>query len=231
MHDKSIWFNDDIQYIINGNIMEYDMTAASVSVSEYYHLLDEEVISMLKLMPKEQRTKKMGLIQRDNKEFSKNLISSIRKHRKRFIEDNGLSEENILSLHSDAVIMNTKQKINGNIDGIIFRKKGNWSSYIKYDKIEMFYSDGYITYKGIPEEMRMQHTLGINEYLIKVIEMLENMDPGILTFLKKFQAEYMRDELPQFYYPSFGIVGDYKLENLNLFAFITNIVLNEMKGW
>lgn len=231
MHDKSIWFNDDIQYIINGNIMEYDMTAASVSVSEYYHLLDEETIRVLRLMPKEARTKKMGLIQRDDKEFSKNLISGIRKHRKRFIEDNGLTEDEIVSLHSDAVIMNTKKRIKGDIDGIVFRRKGMWTSYIKYGKVEMYYSDGYITYKGIPEEMRMQHTMGINKYLLTVFEKLENMDPSILQYLKRFQGQYIRDELPNFYYPSFGIVGEYKLENLNLFSYITNIVLKEMRGW
>ena len=46
------------------------MKAMSVSISEKYKLLDEETIKLLKLLPKDQRTKKVGLIKRDDKTLS-----------------------------------------------------------------------------------------------------------------------------------------------------------------
>ena len=104
MHEKMLWFNDDIQYMFHDNIVEYDMVAASVSLSERFNLLDKETIELLKLLPKEKRTRKVGMIQRDNKEFSNQLILCELETRRKFIESNNLDEKSILSLHSDAVI-------------------------------------------------------------------------------------------------------------------------------
>ena len=111
MNEKLMWFNDKIQYLFHGNIVEYDMRAMSVSVSERYHLLDDETIRILKLLPKEQRTKKVGLLQRDSKEYSDKLISCELETRRKFLETNGLDESNVLSLHSDACIFNSKKEI------------------------------------------------------------------------------------------------------------------------
>ena len=55
MNEKLLWFNDNISYLFHANIMEYDMKAMSVSISERYKLLDEETIRILKLLPKEQK--------------------------------------------------------------------------------------------------------------------------------------------------------------------------------
>ena len=118
MNEKLMWFNDKIQYLFHGNIVEYDMKAMSVSVSEKYGLLDDETINILKLLPKDQRTKKVGLLQRENKEFSEQLISCELETRRKFLEINGLDESNVLSLHSDACIFNSKKKVVNNIDGI-----------------------------------------------------------------------------------------------------------------
>ena len=41
MHDKLLWLNNGIQYMFNNNIVEYDMVAASLSISERYGLLDK----------------------------------------------------------------------------------------------------------------------------------------------------------------------------------------------
>ena len=189
------------------------MLAASVSLSERFNLLDKETIELLKLLPKEKRTRKVGMIQRDNKEFSNQLILCELETRRKFIESNNLDEKSILSLHSDAVIFSSKKKIITNIDGIEFKHKHSWSSYIKYKGIEMFYADGVITYKNISEELLKQHTLGINKYL------------------SKFQKQYLQDKLPEYFYVPFGRMGKYKMDNLDLFAFIANIVLTEVRNW
>ena len=41
---------------------------------------------------------------------------------------------------------------------------------------------------------------------------------------------YLQDRLPNYYYNAFGRNGDYKMSNLELFAFVANVVLHEMKG-
>lgn len=231
MNEKLTWFNDKIQYMFHSNIVEYDMRAMSVSISEKYKLLDDETIKILKLLPKDQRTRKMGLIQRDDKEFSKQLISCELETRRKFLEINGLDETNVLSLHSDACIFNSKKKVINNIDGIEFKHENTWTSYIKYKNIEMFYENGVIVYKGIPKDMLNQHTLGIHKYLCNVFDKLENYDPSILDFIYKFQSKYLQDKLPEYYYIPFGKTGNFKMSNLSLLSFIANVALSEMKGW
>lgn len=231
MYDKMLWFNNNIQYMFHGNIMEYDMVAASVSVSERFGLLDQSTIQQLKLLPKEKREVKMGLLQRGNTEFSTQLLSGIRDIRRKFIEANGLNDESILSLHSDAIIFNSKKNIISNIEGVELKHKHTWSSYIRYNKIEIFYNDGVLTYKGIGEESLQQHTLGLNKHLLKIFDKLDNYDESVLTYLSKFQTQYLHDKLPDYFYIPFGKLGTYKMDNLELLAYLANIALSEVKTW
>ena len=231
MHEKLLWMNDAIQFAFHENIMEYDMVAASLSVSKRFQLLDDAVIEQLKLLPKKERTRKVGLLQKDDKIYSEKLLQGIIDARKTFLENNGLSEKNVLSLHSDAILFYSKNRIKTTPDGIEFRNKGSWTSYIRYRNIEMLYSDGVITYKGVNKEMLKEHTMGMNLFLIKVFDMLENYDEGILPFLTKFQMQYLQDQLPQYYYLPFGKIDQFKTYNLQLLAYIANVVLQEMRRW
>ena len=230
MNEKLLWFNPNIQFMFHGNIVEYDMKAMSISISERYGLLDKETLDVLKLLPKEERTRRVGLIQRDNKEFSQKLIASELDTRKKFLEANNLDESNVISLHSDACVFNSRKRIKNVIDGVEFKHANTWTSYMNYKGIEMFYNDGVITYKGIPKESLNQHTLGIHQYLLNVFDKVENFDPTILKYLSKFQTKYLQDKLPDYFYNAFGRTGDYKMSNLDLFAFVANVVIQEMKG-
>jgi hypothetical protein len=217
--------------MFHSNIVEYDMKAMSVSISEKFNLLDDETIRILKLLPKDQRTKRVGLIQRDNKVYSQRLKECELDIRRKFLEINSLDETNVVSLHSDACIFNSKKDVVNNIDGIEFKHANTWTSYIRYKEIEMFYNDGVITYKGIPKEMLNQHTLGMNKYLCTVFNKIENYDTDILNYLSRFQKNYLQDKLPDFYYTPFGRNGVYKMGNISLLSFIAKVVLSEMKGW
>jgi hypothetical protein len=231
MHEKLLWTNDKLQYLFHGNIMEYDMVAASLSVSRRFQLLDNETIEQLNLLPKKERTRKVGLIQKDDKIYSEKLLQGIIDIRKTFLENNGLDESNVLSLHSDACLFHSKKKIQTIADGVEFRKKGQWTAYMRFRNIEMFYGDHTIEYKNVNKDMLMEHTMGINLYLNKVFQMVEDYDEGVLSYLSRMQMDYLQDKLPQYWYPAFGKIAEYKTYNLQLFAFVANVVLQEMKGW
>ena len=231
MNEKLLWFNPNIEFMFNKNIVEYDMKAMSVSVSERYGLLDAETIQLLKLLPKDQRTRKVGLIQRENKEYSEQLIHCELETRRKFLETNKLTEDNVIALHSDACIFESRKEIVNVIEGIEFKHANTWTSYMRYDKIEMFYRDGAIDYKGLSRDQLNAHTLGLNLFLCKVFEKLENYDEDIIPYLRKFEKRYMYDKLPEYYYRPFGRMGDFKMSNMSLFGFIANVVIAETKGW
>jgi hypothetical protein len=205
------------------------MQQASLSVSRRFHLMDDSKLDILERMPKDKRTKEVGLMQRDDKILSDNIINGILQTRKEFIETNKLNEDTIITLHSDALMFIQKHIIQDNINGVPFIHKHSWSSYIRYGRVEMFYTDGVIDYKGIPKQMLQQHTLGINQYLLNVFQLLEDNNPDIYPFLTRFQRLYLQDKLPEYYYIPFGNTGKYKLENLKLLSFIAKLTMNEVR--
>ena len=231
MYDKMLFYNDNIPYLFHSNILEYDMNAASLSLSERFGLLPKETIERLKRLPKQQRVIETGLIRRNDKEFSVIVDKKLLEVREQFINENNITPEEIISLHSDAIIFASRKKIKNNIDGIQFKEAMRCTGYTNYKRIEMFYNDGYIEYKGAVQQLIDQQRMGINLYLIKIFKYIENYDTQILKYMSRFQRDYLMDQLQEFVYESFGRLGDFKYANLELFAYIANIVVQEMKRW
>ena len=224
---------DDLSMVGN---LQVDFSDYDEEIQEInFKLLPKEIISELKLMSKTQRTIKMGKLQRDDKQFSENLLAGIRNIRKKFIEMNNLTENDILSLHSDACFINTNKSIISNIEGVNFRKKNSWNSYVRYKGIEMFYKydikNNYIDYKNVPIEMVQQHEMGLNTYLKRVFGYIEDYDENVLKYIAKFQKQYLKNELPEYFYTPFGRNGTNKFSNMELTAFIAQIVIKEVNEW
>lgn len=233
MYDSTLYFNPNIIYVINKNIVEWDMEAASVAICERYKLLPQSKIDALRLSQKEDRTKQMGLLQRD-REFSNKLIRGIIDMRQLFIDMNHISEDEIISLHSDAIILNTNRKLIGDIQGVTLRPKHTYMSYLRYDSIEMFYvsndHEHYIDYKGASKDMLDVHTLGMNQVLVNFFQKMENYDPDIYTFLRNFETAYRNDRAnPACYLPFGRKVGEYKYKNLKLLGLLATIAYKEGK--
>lgn len=229
---KMICINDKIQYMFHQNIMEYDMNAASLSLAERFELLPKETITMLKSLPKKDRVIKTGYIRRDNREFSQEVDKKLKEVRSQFLEENGIDDDSILSLHSDAIIFASRNEIKDNINGIQFKRAASSSAYINFNRVEIFYDNGCISYKGIPDEMVKQHTMGLNRYLQKIFEYVENYDSRIFDYMSKFQKNYLQDQYPEYmYYPFCKMGGKFKISNLEFLAFIANIILQEKRSW
>lgn len=229
--NKLMVFNDNIDYMFHVNIVEYDMVAASVSVCERYKLLSQEKIEWLRLLPKDKRTREMGMLQKDPV-FSEKMIKGILETRSMFIEENNIQDEDIISLHSDALFFICKKKIKNKVNGIEFKMKNQYCGYMKYDKrIELFYTGDYIDFKQIPLDIVQQHTIGWNKVLINIFNKIENYDESVIDYLVKTNTKYLQDELPEYFYNSFGKNGKFKVENLQLFAFLANILIKEIRSW
>lgn len=229
MYAKTLWMNPDIEYVFRKNIVEYDMQSASLSISRRFHLIPDEEIDRLDRMPKEKRTKEIGMKQKYDKEFSESMINGVLQTRKEFIETNKLTDDTIITLHSDALMFIQKHPVIDHIDGVPFIKKHSWTSYVRYGRIEMFYSEGVIDYKGIPKQMLQQHTLGINQYLLKVFGMIEDNNDEVYNYISRFQKLYLQDKLPEYFYIPFGNTGAHKNENLKLLSFIAKIAMREVR--
>lgn len=230
-YDRMMWYNDNIQFMFHNNILEYDMNAASLSLAERFNLLPKETIERLKRLDKKARVIQTGLIRREDQEFSLEVDKKLIEVRNQFIQENEILPSDLISLHSDAVIFASKKKIKDKINGIQFKESNRSTGYMNFNKLEMFYNNEYITYKGASQQLLQQHTMGINKYLIKIFKYIENYDTQILKFMSKFQKSYLLDQFPEFMYVKFGSIGDFKFGNLELFGFVANVVIKEMGSW
>lgn len=229
MFTKTLWLNPEFPYVFRKNIVEYDMQAASLSVSRRFHLLDDGLLDTLERMPKEKRTKEVGLIQRDDKEFSRKMIEGVLQTRKEFLQQNHLDALNVITLHNDAIIFIQTQQIIDHVENVRFVQKNTWSSYLRYENVEMFYENGVITYKNIPKAMLQQHTMGICQHLLTFFSKLEDYDRDIFRYLSQFQKKYLQERLPEYYYIPFGTTGTYKATNNRLLAYLARIAVQEMR--
>jgi hypothetical protein len=203
---KSIWFNDDIEYLINNDIYEYDIKDAGLSLIQQYHLLNCEDINKLHELNKEDRHKAIGLFQRDNKELSKALSDKFTDIRSLFISKNNINTNSIISVKKDA-IYTIGPYSNLKFGCIEFVAKNHYSSYIRFVdnmNIEIYYNDEELTVKGIGEIGINRHRLYSLFFLKQVITYLEEKNIIIKRYLKKFIDDYKGNKLDSGYYLEFN---------------------------
>ena len=228
--DKLLTYNPEVTHVFHGKIMECDMREASLQISEVFHYLPQEVIDELKLLPKKERVVRVGNIQKQDPSFSDKYYTKLKEVRKHFIEVNNIADDEIISLHSDAIFINTKKQLNMIVDDIEFKSKHQWTSYIKYENIEMFYNDDNetVTYKGIPDELLKIHTIGICRHILKMFKMIENGDDDVFAYLSAYQTKYLKGELSDNTYLPFGKVNGNKFhDNLKLLSYLCKIAIKE----
>lgn len=221
---KSIWFNDDIQYLFNQEIIEYDLKDAGFSLIKQFHILSNDEINRLSKLPKGfERHKEIGLMQRNNKELSKKLSDKFSEIRKIFIYSNNITDDNIISVKKDAFF------IIGNIDKtkfgeLEFRKKNIYNNYIRFPNIqnlEIYHSEGNMDIKGMSDISINKHRLYMLDFLNNIIHGIENNSPRIKRYMINFISEYKLGNLEEAYYLEFNN----KSKDINPVFNLQNIII------
>ena len=204
---KSTWLNPDIEYLFDTDIIEYDMKDAGFSLIKQYNLISNEKIKELKLMGKGiERHIAIGKMQREDKELSKQLMEKFAILRMAFISANKINDNDIISVKKDAIftISPVKKLKFGNI---IFDKKHEYSSYIRFPNIqnlEIYYNNNDIDIKGMSDQAVNRHRLYLIEFLRKYISLIESKDPKIKRWIIKFIDDYKWGKLEEDYYLEFN---------------------------
>lgn len=208
--DKSIWLNPNIDFLFNSDIIEYDIQDAGFSLTKEYHLLPNDVIKELESLPKGiKRHKQIGIIQRDNKIFTENLLQKFTEVREWFIKVNNLTDNDIISVKKDA-IYTIGEVDNTKLNSIIFRNKNIYSSYIRFPdnlNMEIYYYDNKLDIKGMTESCINRHRLHMIEFLRQTINMIENHDSKVKRFIINFINDYKNQLLDEMYYLEFNNIS------------------------
>lgn len=136
-------------YILDTNIVEYDIEKANINVLRYCNAIDDETYLKLYNMPKIDREVTVGHMIRRNKNLSSILKDSIQDARHNLFNILQLNTENVLAIDNDAVFIIfsgpssfTDVQIN---EYVKFKVKGQFRSFYHLNKKQFFYTYDPIT--------------------------------------------------------------------------------------
>lgn len=231
---KSTWLNPNIEYLFNDDIIEYDIHDAGFSLIQQYQLLPPEKIKELERIPKGiQRHIQVGVLQRDDKEFSKRLTDKFTEVRALFMMMNQLKDDSIISVKKDAIYTIGKVK-RTTFGKVKFMEKNHYSSYIRFPDItnlELYYGENGIDVKGMGDAAVNRHRLYMLEFLRKSIKSIEEQDSSVKRKFMRFFNQYKFDELDEEFYIEFNNVSrdQNKLFNYtNLLIPLLKIIMREV---
>lgn len=204
---KTTWLNPNIEYLFNSEIIEYDIRDAGFNLIKQYKLLPADKIQELEKLGKGfERHKRIGIMQRNDREFSTALLSKFAEIRTVFINMNNITDNDIVSVKKDAIFIIGQVK-QTKFGGIEFAQKNVYSSYIRFPNIqnmEIYYSNMGLEIKGMSEIAMNKHRLYMLDFLYRTIGLIEIHSTRVKRNTIKFIEEYKRGELEDGYYLEFN---------------------------
>ena len=205
--------NKTITKVLDSEIVEWDIKSANVSVMEYYQLHNQKTIDKLRALPKADRVKRVGILQR-NPNFAKALEDGFNKIMAEFIIINSIPSENIISIKRDAIfVKNHAITVNQFGTCVEFVPKNRYLHYLKVNSLQFFIGREKIDVKGLSDTRLPVHENGILQFIRDVCK--EGHDYyRVNTYLKEFFTAYKKKELPFDYYREFNDSSLYKLNEM-----------------
>ena len=201
-HDN--WTDKTADFVIS-DIVEYDMRRAGLSIIKEDKLLPPEVIHRLETLEKKKSDREIGLMERTNTVLKEGKKAGFKKYRQLFGEENGLTDDDILSVKKDAIFVK-KFCYNTHFgDYIEFAEKNAYQAFLLLGKLEIYWSESTIDVKGINDELLILHKDCISKVIWKFIGYLTRYDyDGARRYIVKVMDDYKKRLLPVGYYREFN---------------------------
>lgn len=231
-------YTSNVNYIISSFITEYDISKANINV-----LLNKGVININKYnelynLDRMERQISVGLLLKDNKEYSDILKNGIIEFKKKFFEANNVQDSDVLLIRNDAIFLVNKKAINNKFDNIIFVPKNVYTSYYSiYNKrLSLYYYYNQINdvelldVKGISDNVLHLH----EEYFLEFLKVLFNSAEtekieDTIELIVSFYNKYLRLELETEYYRNFDAESLYYIKSISKFHNFKANVIQESK--
>lgn len=206
LYVNDTFVNDNILYLFNKTIYEYDMKNAGYNLSKAYKLLPEKTLEKLGRMRKEHRTIEIGKLQRSDNTFKENLKKAFQEARRLLFDMNELDVNDIISIKKDAIFTLKECKFQKFLEFIDFREKNFYTSYIRLSRqVELYYSENSMDIKGLSEESVNYHKEYMIEFLRMYFHKMETEDAEtVIRYMRRFIDRYKNYDLPVGYYRRFA---------------------------
>jgi len=204
-------YQSPIMYIIDANILEYDIAKANISVLRDIGAIDESLYNRLYAMPKLEREIFIGNYQRDHG-LTDALKQGIQDARKSLFAFLGLNETNVIEINNDSITMiaDSLQDYPSQVmvgPHTTFRVKGRYRSFYLLGRKKFYYQFDPVTgsegmdIKGLGEYSIAMHRDYLISWLMHVFGIaVMSGSSAALAECNKFYQSYIDKKLPIEYY-------------------------------
>lgn len=212
-------YRSDIQFLIDTNIYEYDISKANISVLRDANILSEEEYQYYYQAPKNIREIAIGKLQGRNPEVTSILKNGITNARRIFQESNGIKDSEILAIRNDSMtIIGRPAEFLNATNRVAFRLAGFYTSFYKINYQDYFYMYDVVNQtedlaiKGLGDKGIELHKYYMLEFLLELFysAQIEGVKTAI-TLLQMFYSNYINRLLDANYYRELNPQSMFKL--------------------
>lgn len=215
LYDK-INYSADIKYLTNTIIYEYDISKANINVLYSKGVITKDVYDYLYSSNRMVRQTYIGKLQRDDKNIVNILKAGIIEAKKALFEANNIQDYEVLSIKNDAVFIINRRLSNTKFGLIEFKEKSKFTSFCKFDNLEIYYYYNtfstleIIEVKGISDDKIKYHENGMLQIIKDILYMLQiNGVEAAMRMLKDYYLDYITLKLPFECYRKFNADSTY----------------------
>lgn len=212
------YFNDAYKFIINKFIYEYDIKQGNINILKRYNLISDDDYNYMCTLPKKERNRKIGLLQKRNKNIPKLLKEGFINTVNEFIVTNNLKNDNILAIKNDAVFIVNRIPLITKIDNVEFIRKNTYTLFNKILNLETFYYYNKLTnneildIKGINDNIVDKHKNYIIDFISYIYYLvLIGQVSNAISVLRSFYNQYINRLLDINYYMEFNNKSCFRL--------------------
>ena len=213
-------YRSEVQFLIDREIHEYDITKANISILRDANILSEEQYLYFLNAPKSERTVAIGKMQGRDSGITDVLKTGIANARKIFLESNNIPDSNILAIRNDAITYVGRPAMVTTItDKVQFRNVGTYSSFYHINTVDYLYLYDIVSgtecldIKGLGEESVELHKNFMLEFFSELFysAQIEGVKSAILL-LQLFYSNYVNKLLDVGYYRELNSQSMFKLD-------------------
>lgn len=213
LYEKHKYLNKDVDFLVNKEINEYDISSAGFNLCKKYNILPDNIIDYMEGLDKKERQIFLGNYQLEYPELKDILNEKFIEIRKLFFEENSLKDDEILSIKKDAIVT-LKTCHNLIFDNVTFKEK-KYTSYYYINDNEFYLGSDFIDIKGISNNKLKNHKEYMIDFLFNIFKLIENNGNKdyIIDQLIKFSYFYKDKKLDIGYYRELNRDSLFKLNN------------------
>lgn len=219
---KNIRYTAPYNYLINYNIIEFDLEKANISALYEEKYFNKNEYEYYYNLPKQDREVLIGKLIKTKPEIYQIIQAGIINAKRMFFESNNIQIQNILYIDNDSITLAYDQKDNLNFitkfsNIYNFKCKNIYTSFLRLYGIDFLYFNNNIKelyrLKNCNQELLINnHKNGFLDLLLTILysgqfDKLSNT----ICFISNIYKQYVNKSLPIIYYKEFNNISKYKI--------------------